>query len=65
VGESRQVSNIESHSFQNSDTAPRSENNDAPTMFNRTVRANTEGRQNERQHDLWICTALSETFLGC
>lgn len=65
MGESCQVSRIESHSFENSDSAPRSENDYAPTMFNRRVRANTEGRRNERHYDLWICTALPETFLGC
>lgn len=52
MGESRQTSGIESHSFQNSDSAPRSENDYAPTMFNRRVRANTKGRHNQRHHDL-------------
>lgn len=65
MGGSRQVPRIEAQPFANSDSAPRSENDYAPKMFNRTVRANTEGRQNERHYDLWICTALPETFLVC
>ena len=57
MGESCQVSRIESRPFENSGSAPRSENDYAPKMFNRRVRANTEGRRNERPYDLWICTA--------
>lgn len=65
MGESRQVSGMESHSGQSSVSVPRSENDYAPTMFNRRVRANTEGCRDERHHDLWICAELPSTLLGC
>jgi hypothetical protein len=65
MGESQQLSRAESQSFENSNSAPRSENDYAPEMFNRRVRANTEGRRNERHYHVWICTALPETLLGC
>ena len=65
MGESRQVSGIEPRSFQNSGSATRSENDYAPAMFNRRVRANTEGRQTERSDDQRICAALPSTVLGC
>lgn len=65
MGESRRVSRIKAQRFEDSDSAPRPKNDCAPQMFDRRVRANTQGRRNERRHDLWICAALPKTVLGC
>jgi hypothetical protein len=65
MGENEQVSRIEAPSFENSDSAPRSENGYAPQMFDRRVTANTRSRRNDRHDDQRICAALPSALLGC
>ena len=65
MGERRQASRVEAQSFENSDSTPRSENGYAAPMFDRRVRANTQGRRNDGHDDQRICAALPSTLLGC